>query len=466
MKVRLVRSSDVGRDLLEKVYNLLIQEDGPTQFTKEEHSISFHDEETPLSWHIIFDRCATYRSRYEIPSDDFLILLTSKSNELNWFSSLDPDGRRSIFIHTAEWDNYLIDCEPYYPIAHQCWSNLLHALMFRSLDDASHLWHDPPIGCVTDLCSWKPDITYKLRAADVCGACLSVLAEREAPINLIKQALSTFDVLRKHMLFSRQIRDIESHDDKLPFPVAITRRKLTTTTEPLRKFLLLIDHFDSLVRTAVLFLGAAALRNDLANFLRDKRLHERPSLGDWVKALQSLRDHAHGLVALPEDLATRIQTVVSAAEQTNIVRLRNERRGHGYVDCYDLGYREEYAACSPIVADIESLLTPVLARLNCYHVINTDRKKANEFEVTVKSMMGSHPDFAAKSFCYEPKKVENIPYKDQCYLYIQNDAQWIALHPYVQFKDCPLCRHPRVLIADGQQYLDPYAGHRVDLPPE
>jgi hypothetical protein len=267
------------------------------------------------------------------------------------------------------------------------------------------------------------------------------------------------------MLFSKQIRDIESYDDKLPFPVAITRRKISMTMEPLHKFLLLIDHFDSLIRTAVLFLGAAALRNNFANFLRERELHERPPLGDWVNALQSLSERSaqFGLIALPNDLATRIRDVVREAEQTNIVQLRNEKRGHGYVDCHDSGYRGEFTACRPTVAEIESLLTPVLSRLNCYHVINTDRKNANEFEVTVNSMMGSHPDFAVKSICYEPKQMENIPYKDQCYLYLQNDAQWIALHPYVQFKDCPACHRPRVLIADGQQYLDPYMGHRVRL---
>jgi hypothetical protein len=77
--------------------------------------------------------------------------------------------------------------------------------------------------------------------------------------------------------------------------------------------------------------------------------------------------------------------------------------------------------------------------------------------------MGSHPDFHETSLSYEPKGMENIPYTGRCYLYTQSDAKWIALHPYVQFKDCPVCRHPRVLIADGQQYLDPYAGHRVSL---
>jgi hypothetical protein len=165
MRIHLVRSSDVGRGLLADVYNLLVQEDGPTQFLKEEHSVSFYAQETALSWEMIFDGCTEYRTRYAIPSDEFIILLTSKRNKENWFGSPDPKGTRSIFIHTSEWDNYLIDCDPSYPVAFECWGNLLHALMFRSLKEAVEVVHDPSIGCISDLCLWKPDITYIARIA-------------------------------------------------------------------------------------------------------------------------------------------------------------------------------------------------------------------------------------------------------------------------------------------------------------
>jgi hypothetical protein len=247
--------------------------------------------------------------------------------------------------------------------------------------------------------------------------------------------------------------------------MAITRRKLILTTEPLRKFLLLIDHFDSLVRTSVIFVGTAALDHGLAKFLEDKELRERPSLGNWVKALQSLseRSEAIGLATLPNDLSSRMREVVREAEQGSIVHMRNERRGHGYIDCRDAGYQNQYNSCSVVVKNIEALLTPVLVRLKPYLVVGTDRLNAAEFQVTVKSMMGSHPDFAVSHFSYRPKEVENIPCKDQCYLYAATDGRWVPLHPYLQFKECPECRHPRVLIADGQQYLDPYMGHRVSL---
>lgn len=98
-------------------------------------------------------------------------------------------------------------------------------------------------------------------------------------------------------------------EGELPFPVAITRRKLSLTTEPLHKFLLLIDHFDSLMRTSVIFVGAATLNDGLAKFLEDKELSERPPLGNWVKAFQALSEQsaAYGLTSLPNDLSSRMK---------------------------------------------------------------------------------------------------------------------------------------------------------------
>jgi hypothetical protein len=465
MRIHLVRSHDVSRELLDKVYNLLLHSDGPAQFIKEQHSCSFHDDEEVLSWGRIFARCAEYRTRHAIPADEFIILLTSKQNEKNWFSCPDPRGTRAIFVHAAEWDNYLIDCDSHFPVAFQCWENVLHSLMFRSFREGIEFSHDPPIGCITDMCSWKPDITYKLRTADVCAGCLSRLEERGASRALIDQALGAFETLRQQMLFSRNFRNTEPQESELPFPVAITRRKLSLTTEPLHKFLLLIDHFDSLVRTSVIFVGAAALNQNFAKFLEDKELQVRPSLGNWVRALQSLSELsvAFGLATLPNDLSSRMLGVVREAEEGNIVRMRNERRGHGYIDCRDAGYQSQYNSCSIVVKNIEALLTPILARLKPLLVVGTERLNTAEFQLTVKSMMGSHPDSTVSQFSYQPREVENIPCKDQCYLYAPIEGRWVPLHPYLQFKECPECRHPRVLIADGQQYLDPYVGHRVSL---
>jgi hypothetical protein len=83
MRIRLVRSQEVRRDLLASVYNLLVQEDGPAQFIKEDQSLSFQGGEAILPWKMIFDQCAEYRTLRTIASDEFIVLLTSKPNEEN-----------------------------------------------------------------------------------------------------------------------------------------------------------------------------------------------------------------------------------------------------------------------------------------------------------------------------------------------------------------------------------------------
>src|SRR5262245_18338463 len=76
-------------------------------------------------------------------------------------------------------------------------------------------------------------------------------------------------------------------ESKLPFPVAVTRRKVSTITDPRLKLHLLIDHFDSLIRTSVIFLGAVALARNLTNFFEESvasndRMSISRSLRSWT----------------------------------------------------------------------------------------------------------------------------------------------------------------------------------------
>ncbi len=221
MKVHLVRSKEVKPEALANVFNLLVVQEGPVQFTLRPTSISLKGD--VLAWEALFQACEGFRSEKGISEDEFIVLLVAKPNDKNWFSSPDPSGRKSIFLHAGDWDNYLVDSSPESALAFQVFENLLQALMYKSLDEALSLAHDPPIGCINDMCSWKPHVTFKLRTADVCGDCLNLMEERGIPRDVIRQALRTFESLRKHMLLSRRFQQVESGDDNLPFPVAITR---------------------------------------------------------------------------------------------------------------------------------------------------------------------------------------------------------------------------------------------------
>src|SRR5262245_42549980 len=90
------------------------------------------------------------------------------------------------------------------------------------------------------------------------------------------------------MLLSKSFRNVETTESKLPFPVAITRRKVSTITDPRLKLHLLIDHFDSLIRTSVIFMGAVALSGNLTNFFEEDVHQPKPPLLDILN-----RDQIH-----------------------------------------------------------------------------------------------------------------------------------------------------------------------------
>jgi hypothetical protein len=103
MRIHLLRSQDLEREVLRNTYDLLLEESGPAHFIHESRPVSFRDDDEALSWEAIFGKCAEYRAEQRIPSDDFIILLTARSNELNWFSCPAPNGARSAFVHATGW---------------------------------------------------------------------------------------------------------------------------------------------------------------------------------------------------------------------------------------------------------------------------------------------------------------------------------------------------------------------------
>jgi len=344
--------------------------------------------------------------------------------------------------------------------------------MFEKIEDGFQYFHNPAIGCINDMCSWKPDITIKLRTADICPLCMIRLQERCANENIIKQSIAILESIRKKTLFSNSIRkDINLSEPLLPFPVAITKRKLDMTIEPLRKFLLLLDHFDSIIRTTVILFGKITLTNAFDDFFMENNLNDRPSLGTWVNSLQGIANtgfrNIDGNVNLDSEFFNRIKSILRKAEDDQIVRLRNQKRGHGYCDCYNASYKESFLKLSRSLECIENILTPFLIRCKCYYVESSNRIANMEFDVTVKPIMGNHPDFIKEKIGPYHKEGSDIPINRRIYVQFGENSRennkWYDLHPYIIFDNCPKCLHQRVLIKDGQSYLDPYIGHLVKI---
>lgn len=464
MKIRITRTLNLNKNILRKVAAELIQINGPMIFIEERTPLMFQVDN--FDWASFFDKCSEYRISNQFNENDFLIVLTELRNNLNWFSSFSKKGERTIFIHASDWENYIYS-EPELPVAYEVVANVLQSLVYNKLPNEFDKYiHMDPIGCVNDMCGWKPDITFKLRTGDICLDCLSIIStiiQKE----IIEQAISIFESLRKRMLFNKAWQKPLSFEENLPFTIAITKRKLGTTLEPFRKMLMLIDHFDSIVRTAVLMLAALTKTNEqMDKFLKERNLHHLPSLGNWVDALAVLaRENSHIFpeIHLPSDFSNKVRQVVNLANDNKITHIRNEKRGHGYIDCQDSSYKELFIKCIVVIENIEQLLSPLFYRFNYFHIINLRKIEGSKFKVLVRVLSGSNPAFIEREITTEFFKIEDLPIEDRLYLVTPDLKKWVDLNPYYKYGECNVCEHNRLLVYDGIYMLDPYIGHRFQL---
>jgi hypothetical protein len=179
-----------------------------------------------FEWGELFTCLKDFRNQQQIPENDVLITLTELSNNRNWFSAPSEDGSNNIFIHAKGWENFNY-CDSIYPIAYEVVANILQRILFKNEFDLIHA-HDPAIGCMNDMCSWKPDITYKLRTGDICQDCLQWAKDSGVGDEIMQQAIRIFSLVRQKMLFSTSIQLQNEFDSHLPFNVAITKRTTNT----------------------------------------------------------------------------------------------------------------------------------------------------------------------------------------------------------------------------------------------
>jgi hypothetical protein len=466
MKVHLLRSRDVSRDFYNQVYEFLIIDDSSFIICQSRRTVSFSGE--TLTWDEIFSSCNQVRQEQQIPDDEFIVLLTSLPNEDNWFSACDPQGLNNIFIHTGDWE-YYVPCDPQYPVAYQIVENILERLMNFDLQSMIDHAHVPPRGCISDMCNWKAEINLKIRTGDICEECLSILVEQNVDPEIIQYAMLVFDRVRDQALFARKYRHgPQSNDHYLPFSIATTRRKMICSVDPFKKFFLLLDHFDSIVRTTVLMFGPIIYQDDFNVFCVEQQLNGHPSLGHWVMALRKLSQEQNRIgaegVGLGDDLFTRIKDVADYADRNEIVSLRNDTRGHGYVNPGNHSYLAKFENLAPIIEEIERVLLPIQTRYQLYFVSTSSNVGQNIIDVSFFSMMGSHPDFVEDSIQIVGGGDHPVPITQRTYAYARQERRWYDLHPYILYDNCPICMHNRVLLSDGRNYIDPYIGHRVEMP--
>jgi hypothetical protein len=155
-------------------------------------------------WHDIFHEIQEFRDEYQIPPDQFAILLTPTANRNNWFALLDENRPYNGFIHTDEWEHY-ISCDPAIPIAFEVVALALQKHIFQKYSDIERLTHERAIGCISDLCIKKSDIILKMRTADICPKCMTIVQEHLS-LPEIHHALAILESLRVKMLFAQNFK--------------------------------------------------------------------------------------------------------------------------------------------------------------------------------------------------------------------------------------------------------------------
>ena len=467
MKVHLARSVDYENASFNSVFDMLIDNSGPIEFVRCKKPIHLKcgaDEE--LRWSEIFNACNDYRKDQAIASKDYLIFLVNSRNEKNWFSSFQPNNSRNIFIQTSDWEIY-IDAPREYPIAFQVLENILQVLMFQNPLDDLEQFHDPAIGCINDMCSWKTDVSFKFRTADICPDCLDSLCRNNVSEETLRQIVQILEGLRGPMLFRKKLDGVRNSKSSFPFPIAITKRKILTTNEPFRKFLMLLDHFDSMLRCTVVSVGLLTFGDDAHGFFEENQLLSRPSLGHWLSALNRImkegKVRGQETYNILDSLALKINSVVQVSEKEEIVGLRNEKRGHGYCDCNNSNYISLFENHAPVIMSIEQMLKPLYARFRWYYSMSINIPEPGTFDYSVKNLSGSHPDFEEETLAIRATNAIDVPPTEVVFAYYEPTEQCISLNPYVLYSECPKCSHNRVLVTDGELYLDPYVGHRVNI---
>lgn len=447
INVWLFREKGLPQSEAEQIHAAFERHRGPIKLRVERKPVELpkngHVADT-LAWEDVFHTMAGLAEEHPLGKDDLVCLLTSSPNENNWYAVNDPDAPSRFFMH-------FVDCSwvttapqslvSAYGIIH-C---VITTLLARAGIDIRNMVHDETRGCLLDFCANKAELSFGLRCADICGDCLEVFRAAGFPTPLFEQIAAILESVRRAAVNTSQFLPEQPAFLAWPYPIAITRHKVVQSNRPLLRFLLLLDHFDSMVR--YFFLAREISEG------RQPVLAEKPSLGWWVDQLaQSLNG------------AKQFKAVVAIAQQEKVVMLRNERRGHGWMATNEDAYSEEAAALEKTLTRIEDELRPFFERYQLV-IPREIRIASGDFHISGDLLAGSHslhPPFQITI----PDNPRDRGLVDQHRVYL-TDREFTKFHPMYPFlchETCPECKHPRLLITDGgDQYIDAFMGHRVNI---
>jgi hypothetical protein len=153
-----------------------------------------------LKWDDIFEQCKRFRRSNDISDLEFVILLTDKGNEYNWFAAPNPKGGRDGFVQTSGLGFYLPGSSRA-SIVYLITTHILRHLMFSNIKEMTKGVHYKSVGCMNDFCGNKNELILKLRTADLCSDCVKQLEEKQVHPLLASQAFEIMEAMRSEILF-------------------------------------------------------------------------------------------------------------------------------------------------------------------------------------------------------------------------------------------------------------------------
>lgn len=175
--------------------------DHPFKYPSNDSAIPFDPSRgAPLSWREMFSLCEKYREKEEVLSNDFVILLTKRKNGMNWFSSFDQ--KNNAFVHTAEWEHFVNDISPKYPVAYEVVANIIRTCMNLDLENIPNQYiHEPFKACMNDFCQNKQEIIIKLSNSRICPECLARIKSQYVSNEMLAQVQSIFKGIQSEFDF-------------------------------------------------------------------------------------------------------------------------------------------------------------------------------------------------------------------------------------------------------------------------
>ncbi len=407
-----------------------------------------------IEWDQGFELLKQYKSDLD---NDNAIGIFNLPLENNWFSATNHEKKSSL-ITTYDWEIIShFNLESF--LVTEITENLLEQMVFHK---DYRFAHDPPIGCIHDMCSWKTDINLKILTAYICPRCVEMLKSHISGEKL-DATFKLLELARNYAFNKISVAD-ELNEQEIIFPVSIYIRKLKHEPDIREKFSLLLDLFDVSVRVSTIILSSR-LKEIIPDYLN---VTERgnPSLGDWVSGLNEAKVQLESTQdSFFSNYYSSLKEAHSLICRTELVKLRNDTKGHAYtLPPFQLQkYFQEYY---PTVTELIKVLRKFLSQ----KLLMVDRctfdRGIDSFKLIASEVNGDNPVFVKKEYRIKKSipRQEILNSKNEMLIFNSDKTDFISLFPYLIYTICPTCGQPRNLIIDSEKkYLDLLVGHRVTI---